>query len=142
MNTGSNTGLEWKVVALWEGLEFVSGVRSVTVAQVASPAAPVVTVGGRDTAEPWVDVSWPAVPGTDSIIIYRKNVLTDAVEELARVSGTNYRDSAVSYGDSFAYSLATVVGATVSPAGTGESRAFCRRPCTNAKPPGSLKDGG
>ena len=86
--------------------------------------------------------AWPAVPGTDAIILYRKNVLTDAVEELARVPGTSYRDSAVSYGDSFAYSLATVVGETVSPAGAGEWRAFCRHPCTNAKPPGSLKDDG
>jgi hypothetical protein len=36
VNSGTGTLLEWKVVALWEGQEFVSGSRSVTIATVAA----------------------------------------------------------------------------------------------------------
>lgn len=117
VNTGTNTLLEWKVVALWEGQEFVSSTRSGTIAPVGAPAAPVVVAGGRDTALPWMEVSWPAQPGVDGVVLYRKDLRTNTVEELARPAGTSYRDEAVAYGDSFAYSLATVVGGEVSPPG-------------------------
>ena len=66
--------------------------------------------GGHDTAAPWVDVSWPAVAGIEAYVLYRKNLGTDTVEELTRQPGTSYRDSAVAFGDAFAYSIATVLG--------------------------------
>ena len=72
------------------------------------------SLGGRDTAAQWVDVSWPAVAGIEAYVLYRKNLGTDTVEELTRQPGTSYRDSAVAFGDAFAYSLATVLGTTVS----------------------------
>ena len=52
--------------------------------------------------------------GIDGYVLYRKNPGTDTVEELIRQPGTSYRDSAVAIGDAFAYSLATVLGTTVS----------------------------
>ena len=61
-----------------------------------------------------MDVSWPAVSGIEAYVLCRKNLGTDTVEELTRQPGTGYRDSAVAFGDAFAYSLATVLGTTVS----------------------------
>ena len=52
--------------------------------------------------------------GIDAYVLYRKNPGTDTVEELTRQPGTSYRDSAVAFGDAFAYSIATVLGTTVS----------------------------
>lgn len=121
VNAGTNTALEWKVVALWEGLEFTSATRSVTLATVAGGPAPVAVVVGRTTADPWVDLNWPAVAGSEAMVIYRHDTRTDTVEELARVSGTSYRDEAVTWGDDFSYTLATVLGDVVSLPGAAAS---------------------
>ena len=66
-----------------------------------------------------MDVSWTAVAGVNGYVLYRKNLRTDTIKELARQPGTSYHDTAVAYGDSFAYSIATVLGGEISlPGGT------------------------
>ncbi len=121
VNVGSNTSLEWKVAARWQGLEFVSVVKTASLLIVGAGPTPVVTTGGRATASPWVDIFWSAVPGADALAVFRQNMRTNQVEELARVTGSSYRDEGVVFGDSFSYTLATVLGQTVSPQGTAAS---------------------
>ncbi len=84
VNVGSNTQLEWKVIALWEGLEFVSTVKTTALVALATPGAPTTTLGARDTALPWVDLSWTAVPGADLYAVFRRDIRTDSVEEVVR----------------------------------------------------------
>ncbi len=123
VNVGIHTSVEWKVVAQWDGQEFVSSVRSLTLGTVAGGPTPVATAGGQTTVSPWVDLSWAAVPGATGMVVYRKDTRTDAVEELTRVAAgaTSYRDAAVAYGDTFSYTLATVLGDVVSLQGAAAS---------------------
>jgi hypothetical protein len=119
VNAAAYTSIVWKVVANWEGQEYASGTRTVTIGRVAGGPLPVATAGGLAASAPWVDLSWTAVPGADEVIIFRKGTLSDTVEELARVAGTDisYKDTAVGFGDRFSYTLATRLGTTISPQG-------------------------
>ncbi len=71
-----------------------------------------------------MDILWIAVAGVDGYVLYRKYVRTDSIEELARRTGASYRDTAVAYGDSFAYSIATVLSGEVSLPGGREDIAL------------------
>lgn len=119
INVGTNTSLEWKVIAQWDGLEYSSTARTHQISRVAGGPLPVATARGLAAAAPWVDVTWPAVPGAQELIIYRKDTQADSVEEIARVPGTatSYRDDRVAFGDRVSYALATVLGEATSPAG-------------------------
>ncbi|MBE2282347.1 MAG: fibronectin type III domain-containing protein [Prosthecobacter sp.] len=109
--------IEWKVSALWEGLEFVSGTKNVPIALLASVTAPTVTAGGRDTVNPWVDSTWPAIPGAESYAVFRRHVRTGFVEEIARTESPDYQDASISFGESYAYSVAPLLSGVLGAAG-------------------------
>ena len=121
VSTGSNTSLQWKVVAASTSEEFASSVRTVSLLPVGAAGTPILAVGGRATSSPWVDITLPIVAGSEGTVIFRRNTQTDQVEELARVTTGSYRDEEVVFGNSFTYTLANLLGGNVLAQGAGAS---------------------
>jgi Putative Ig domain len=114
------TYLEWQVVAVSDGVEFSSGSRTVSLSQVAATPSPVLAVGDRTVAGPWVDVSWPAVAGAEAVVIYRQTGGAGALTEIGRAdSGAagRFRDTSAAYGIEYRYRLATMLRGEASELG-------------------------
>jgi hypothetical protein len=117
VNVGANTQIEWKVSALWQGLESLSTVKTVALATLATSTAPTAVAGGRDTALPYVDLTWPAIPGAEAYAVFRRDTRSDSVEEIARPLTPAYHDDSIAFGQGYAYAVAPVLGTVVAAVG-------------------------